>query len=53
MHTSADGTAFLDQDDRNSYGPETITVEQTDADAETRYEKEKSEAEFAAEIRAR
>jgi hypothetical protein len=33
MHTSADGTAFLDRDDRNSYGPETITVEQTDAAA--------------------
>ncbi|MDR1986187.1 MAG: hypothetical protein LBP88_04340 [Treponema sp.] len=28
--TAADGSAFLDRDDRQSYGPETITVEQLD-----------------------
>lgn len=30
MHVSADGTARLDRDDRNGYGPETITVNDMD-----------------------
>jgi hypothetical protein len=32
-HTAADGSAFLDRDDMQSYGPETITVEQIDGAA--------------------
>lgn len=33
MHTSSDGTAMLDRDDRNSYGPETITIRKVDKNA--------------------
>jgi hypothetical protein len=32
-HTAADGSAFLDRDDMQSYGPETITVEKIDSAA--------------------
>jgi hypothetical protein len=32
-HTAADGSAFLDRDDMQSYGPETITVERIDSAA--------------------
>jgi hypothetical protein len=33
MHSAADGSAFLDRDDMQSYGPETITVERVDGAA--------------------
>jgi hypothetical protein len=32
-HTAGDGSAFLDRDDMQSYGPETITVERIDSGA--------------------
>jgi hypothetical protein len=32
-HTAEDGSAFLDRDDMNSYGPETITAERIDREA--------------------
>ncbi|MDR1389773.1 MAG: hypothetical protein LBJ31_07325, partial [Treponema sp.] len=32
-HTAEDGSAFLDRDDMQSYGPETITVERIDSAA--------------------
>ncbi|GHU25950.1 hypothetical protein FACS1894164_16330 [Spirochaetia bacterium] len=31
MHSADDGTAFLDRDDRHSFGPETITVERIES----------------------
>jgi hypothetical protein len=34
MKSAADGTAMLDRDDMDSYGPETITVKQVSKDAE-------------------
>ena len=37
MKTAADGTARLDRDDRNGFGPETITVERLDDDATYEY----------------
>jgi hypothetical protein len=32
MHSAEDGTANLDRDERNSFGPETITITETDLD---------------------
>ena len=37
MGTSADGKATLDRDDRDSWGPETITVKDIDENAEYEY----------------
>jgi hypothetical protein len=34
MRTANDGTAVLDRDDRNSYGPETITITEIDPNGE-------------------
>ncbi len=37
MTASSDGLAVLDRDDRDGYGPETITVKQVDKNAEYRF----------------
>jgi hypothetical protein len=37
MRTSADGNGTLDRDDRNGYGPETITVKEISKDAAYRF----------------